>query len=105
MRGIPDAEGQFVAETSDPRTLALVEGQLALPEDRRVLHISGPVDPGNGGHNMGWSWHFRPGQWELVEISIELCDGRPQDVEDDVGKWIADVGIFCPWGSYVVREL
>ncbi len=105
MHGIPDAEGQFVAVTSNPLILAAVDAQLALPADRRMLHINGPVASGNGGHNLGWSWHFEPGRWELVEISIELCDGRPQNVENDVAKWIADVGTFCPWASYVVREL
>ena len=105
MRGIPDAEGQFVAVTTDPRTLALLEAQLALPEAQRNLHINGPIASGNGGHNLGWSWHFVPGGWELVEISIELCDGRPQMVEDDVERWIDDVGAFCPWGSYVRSEL
>jgi hypothetical protein len=105
VRGIPDAEGRFVASTTSPQVLAIVENQLALSEEQRMLHISGPVAPGNGGHNLGWSWHFEPGSWELVEISIELCDGRPQMVEDDVDKWIADVGVFCPWGSYVLREL
>lgn len=105
MRGIPDAEGRFVAVTSNPQLLAVLEGQLALPAAQRNLHINGPVDSGNGSHNLGWSWHFEPGQWELVEISIELCDGRPQNVEDDVDKWIADVGTFCPWASYVAAEL
>ena len=105
MRGIPDAEGRFVAVTSDARTLALLDGQLALPEAQRNLHINGPVATGNGGHNLEWSWHFEPDRWELVEISIELCDGRPQHVEDDVEKGIADVGRFCPWASFVAREL
>ena len=105
VRGIPDAEAQFVAVTSAPLVLAVVDSQLALKEDRRMLHIHGPVAIGNGGHNLGWSWHFQPGQWELVEISIALCDGRPQAVESDVDRWIADVGTFCPWSSYVVREL
>ena len=105
MRGIPDAEGQFVAVTSEPGTLAALERQLALPEDQRMLHINGPIAPGNGGHNLGWSWHFQPDRWELAEISIELCDGRPQHVEDDVNRWIADVGRFCPWASFVRREL
>ena len=105
MHGVPDAEGHFVAITSDPRTLAILESQLTLPEDRRMLHINGPVASGGGGHNLGWSWHFEPGRWELVEISIELCDGLPQMVEDDVERWIADVRTFCPWASYVEREL
>ena len=105
MRGIPDAEGQFVAVTSDPLILATLESQLALPEAQRNLHINGPVATGNGGHNLGWSWQFEPDRWEMVEISIELCDGRPQHVEDDVEKWIADVGRFCPWASFVAREL
>jgi len=105
VRGLPDAEGQFVAVTSDPDVLARLEVELALDESKRALHIHGPIARGGGGHNIAWQWHFVPQQWDVVEISIELCDGTPQAVESDLDYWVDTVGTFCPWGSYVQREL
>jgi hypothetical protein len=104
MRGIPDAEGRFVAVTSDPDLLATLEAELALPADQRTLHIHGAIAAGGGGHNLSWHWHFVPDEWDMVEVSIELCDGTPQLVEQDVDYWLESIGAFCPWGSYVQGE-
>ena len=100
----PGIVGQFVAETSDPEVIRVARQQLELPVDERQLHINGPIARGNGGHNPSWSWHFIPDEWRLAEVSIELCDGIPQMVEDDLSYWIDEVGSFCPWGSYVAAE-
>jgi len=105
VRGIPDAEGGFVAITSDPVVLAKVESELALPAADRSLHIHGSIAPGNGGHNLSWSWHFVPGEWDVVELSAEVCDGTPALVESDVDRWIKEIGDFCPWSSYVASRL
>ncbi len=105
MRGLPDAEGQFAAVTSDPAVLAKLESELRLPASDRQLHISGPIAAGNDGQNLSWSWHFVPDQWDVVQVSAELCDGTPQLVESDVSHWVKDIGSFCPWGSYVQRKL
>ena len=104
MRGIADAEGRFVAVTSDPIVLAKLEAELALPAPERLLHIHGSIARGNGGHNLTWSWHFVPESWDLVEISVEVCDGTPRMVEADVASWVDKVGTFCPWSSYVQSE-
>lgn len=63
--------------------------------------IAGPVrtGPGQGAHNAPWSWHLDPDETQLVEVTIEVCDGRPSYVEADVDAWIASVGQFCPWDS------
>ena len=105
VRGVPDSEGRFIAATSDSAVLAKLEAQLALPADQRNLHIHGPIARGSGDENLSWHWYFLPGEWDMVEISIELCDGTPQMVEDDVDRWVEEIGDFCPWGSYVQREL
>jgi len=105
MRGVPDEDGQFVATTTRPDVLAALEAELALPAARRARHIQGPIERGDGGHNLPWHWHFAPESWQIVEISIELCDGTPRLVEEDLDYWVDVVGQFCPWGSYVQREL
>lgn len=104
-RSVPGAAGEFVAITSDPGVIRLARAQLELPEAERTLHINGPIAHGNGDHNLKWSWHFVPDEWDLVESSMELCDGTPQMVEDDPDHWVDSVTQFCPWESYIVREV
>jgi hypothetical protein len=49
--------------------------------------------------NVGWSWHLEDVMF--VESTIELCDGRPSDVErQGVGF---GGGRFCPWSATVIR--
>lgn len=102
LRGMSD---QFVAVTSDPVVLERARAQLQLPVSQRDLFINGPIARGDGGHNLDWSWHFVPDEWDLVEAAIEVCDGTPQTVEDDLDYWIDEVGQYCPWFSYVAAEL
>lgn len=49
--------------------------------------------------NVGWSWHLE--EVEFAEAAIELCDGRPSDVErEGVGF---GGGRYCPWSAAVVE--
>ena len=49
--------------------------------------------------NAGWSWHLE--DLSFAEVTIELCDGRPSDVER-AGIQFGG-GRFCPWTATVVR--
>ncbi len=95
----------FIALTSDTAVINLVENELALPERQRMLFIIGFIDHGNGGFNLDWNWHFKPSQWTLTFNSIEVCDGCPQFVEDNLDYWVGVLGQFCPWGGRVSREV
>ncbi len=48
--------------------------------------------------NTGWSWHLE--NVEFAAVTIELCDGRPSDVER-AGVGYAN-GRYCPWGAKVM---
>ena len=48
--------------------------------------------------NAGWSWHLEG--VEFVEAAIELCDGRPSDVERQGVQFGG--GRFCPWTARIV---
>lgn len=95
----------FIAKTSDPDVISTVEEELNKPFSERSLHINGDIARGNDGHNTNWSWHFIPGEWNLVELSAEVCDGRPGMVEEDLDYWVDQVGYFCPWSSRVLQEV
>jgi hypothetical protein len=49
--------------------------------------------------NTGWSWHLE--DVEFAEFTIELCDGRPSDVEREGVAFGG--GRFCPWSATILR--
>jgi hypothetical protein len=49
--------------------------------------------------NTGWSWHLE--DVTFAEITIEVCDGRPSDVER-AGAGFGG-GRYCPWSALVVE--
>lgn len=55
--------------------------------------------PGARNHNAPFRWHLDPDQIEMVELAIELCDGRPSYVEAHADEYIDVVGRYCPWGA------
>jgi hypothetical protein len=69
---------------------AMSGGPLRIPNGR----IAAGTDV-----NVGWSWHVE--DVTFAEATIELCDGRPSDVER------AGVGFgggrYCPWSAVVVE--
>ena len=50
------------------------------------------------GVNLGWSWH--PEDVEFAELTTEVCDGRPSDVEREGVNFGG--GRFCPWTARVL---
>jgi hypothetical protein len=48
--------------------------------------------------NAGWSWHLE--DVTFAELTIELCDGRPSDVERHGVQFGG--GRFCPWSASVL---
>lgn len=51
--------------------------------------------------NAGWSWHLE--DVTFAEVTIELCDGRPSDVEREGVQFGG--GRFCPWSATVLSVL
>jgi hypothetical protein len=65
-------------------------GVARIPNGRIVLGTEA---------NAGWSWHLEG--LAFAEAAIELCDGRPSDVER-LGTGFGG-GRFCPWSATLVR--
>ena len=83
----------FVLRTTDAETIRLAMDNMAGRNRRFPL---GPLVRGDGGFNRAWSWHFDPDRVRLVEIAIEVCDGRPSYVEAHLDDFVAT---YCPWGA------
>jgi len=91
----------FRTRVSDPRVIDDLDARLASGTEGVVL---GSIGSGDGGFNAPWGWHWEPATVEVAEAAIEVCDGRPSMVQEDLGYWIDTVGAFCPWGATVVAR-
>jgi hypothetical protein len=72
-------------------------------EAARRAQAGGPARIPNGrivagtSVNTGWSWHLE--DVAFAELTIEVCDGRPSDVER-AGVQFGG-GRYCPWSAEV----
>ena len=48
-----------------------------------------------------WSWHVDPQEAFWAEVTIELCDGRPSYIEQDLDYWLNTVKEYCPWSAQI----
>lgn len=81
----------------DLLALAAGESQANIPNGRLA------PGPGRGDHNEPWSWHMEPGDISMAELTVEVCDGRPSFVEENLDHWLNDVQRFCPWSAQLVE--
>jgi hypothetical protein len=93
---------QFRILLEDPALVAEAERHL---RSGRVGVISGTLAAGDGGFNMPYRWHLVPASVHFPDVAIELCDGRPSFVENELDYWLGRVGAYCPWGARVLRRV
>jgi hypothetical protein len=87
------------------RSPATIQQLFDLEAGKSVANIpNGPLlhGPGRGSHNNPWSWHLDPDETAMVEGAIEVCDGRPSYIEDDLSYWIDTLGYYCPWDAELI---
>ena len=90
----------FVAHATRPSLLDSIRAELALPVDERRFP-NGPVRTAEPDENLAWRWAYEPDAWHLTDFSVELCDGTPRYLDDNLDEWLASVGHYCPWSAYV----
>lgn len=102
----------YVLPLSDPahiqRAEELIAGGATLPFIA-VAQIAAGADGVNRNHLAAevppWSWHVT-GFFGFAELTVEVCDGWPGLVEQNVDAWILSTGgQVCFWSYTVVSEL
>lgn len=58
---------------------------------------NGAVVRGVTSVNEGYSWSLDPDQFEFADVTVEVCDGLPSDVE--AGTITSDR--YCPWSAII----
>ena len=81
-----------------------IEQVLAVQRGESNATIpSGRLVRGSVFYNEPWSWHIDSEDIHMAEVTIELCDGTPSQVEDNLDYWLQTVERFCPWGATIVK--
>jgi hypothetical protein len=108
----PDEQAAvFIIEVVDETFRIRIEDPDLVAQARRILGgeepqkiVTGQLAAGDGGFNDPWSWHLVPETVGFAEAAIELCDGKPSFVEDDLSYWLNTVGTYCPWSAQIIAE-
>jgi uncharacterized protein DUF6438 len=92
---VADSE-QYKIRLTDPTDIEiarkLLDGNEAPPiPNGVVVRVSSDV-------NVGYSWHIDPDTVEFVNVTTEVCDGLPSDVE----KGLITSDRYCPWSAEAV---
>ena len=90
-------EETFRVLLTEPQDIATARDLLAGREAPGIPN--GKVVRGSdGGVNEGYSWHLDPEDFEWADVTIEVCDGRPSDVE----QRIITSDRYCTWAAKVI---
>jgi hypothetical protein len=74
-----------------------------------VLHrgplkvVIGRLVSGDGGFNAPWRWHLKPDSTWIADLSIELCQGTPSVVEEELEGWL-EYGLLCVTPAEIVAR-
>jgi hypothetical protein len=91
-------------EVVDERFKALLTEPADIDIARRLLDGEDAPSIPNGrvvretGVNEGYSWSLDPADIDFADVTIEVCDGLPSDVE--AGVVTSDR--YCPWSAVVI---
>src|SRR5687767_906755 len=99
----------FIIRTPDPQMIAAADAQLQEPVLSRKI-VFGSLVAGSGGFNKNRShtfkWHFKEDDWQLVDVTAEIFDGRAySDIDLDINYWLNTVKRYGAWSSYIKRKL
>lgn len=96
-----DVDGErFSVFITNPGT---VEQVLALSKGQSDARIpNGRILKGEVSYNKPWHWHLDSQDTQMADVTVELCDGRPSDVENNLDYWVDTVFRFCPWSAQLV---
>jgi len=87
---------EYKIRLTDPADIEIARKLLAGEEAPRIPN--GVVVRGDPDVNVGYTWHIDPESVEFVDITMEVCDGLPSDVE----KGIITSDRYCPWSAEVI---
>lgn len=102
--GTPSGPVVVTFEVVDERFKVLLTEPADIDIARRLLAGEDVASIPNGrvvretGVNEGYSWSLDPNDVEFADVTVEVCDGLPSDVETGV----VTSDRYCPWSAVVL---
>lgn len=69
--------------------------------ESRATIPNGLIVEGAVFYNQPWSWHIDSEDIHMVEMTIELYDGVPSFVENELEYWLESVHRYAPWSATI----
>ena len=85
---------RFRVLLTDPADIE-VANRLAAEDPDAPSIPNGRVMRGETGVNTGFTWSLDPNDFEFADVTIEVCDGVPSDVE----QGLVTSDRYCPWSA------
>jgi len=104
MTGRPGIVVTFEVNEGERFRVLLTDPVDQAQAERLLDGLDGPDIP-NGrivretAVNEGWSWSLDPADFEFADVTTEVCDGQPSDVESRA----LTSDRYCPWSARVVE--
>jgi len=96
-------EEEYSIFITNPET---IEQVYALQRGESNANIPiGLVRRGAVSYNQPWSWHIDSEDISMVEMTIELSDGLPSYLEEDLDYWVDTVKYFSPWSAKLIEVI
>ena len=101
------ADGKTVrAFVSDPQTVAQLM-EIAAGKKKDMIPNGIIVDdrPGKSPYDPKWSWHFKPETIHMADVTIEVCDGTPSYIEENMDEWFQGQkeARYCSWSAHLEK--
>lgn len=87
---------EYKIQITDPANIETARKLLAGEEAPKIPN--GIVVRGDASVNEGYSWHIDPNTLVFADITTEVCDGLPSDVE----QGIITSDYYCPWSAEAI---
>jgi len=87
---------EYKIQLTDPADIEIAQKLLAGEAAPSIPN--GIIVRGDAGVNAGYSWHIDPDTVDFADMTTEVCDGLPSDVE----QGILTSDYYCPWSAVVI---
>ncbi len=106
--GFTGRKNTFVIKLRDKQRILEARAFLERKQPSFGSAVIGRIVKAKVSYNKRWSYHLKPMTISFFELAVEVCDGSPLLVEkhlEEVGGALLPGNIWCPWSSYLKREV
>lgn len=98
---------QFVIKLTNPTSIQHARDLLAKRTTSQPS-VNVIIVKQKASYNPNWSFHINPDTVSFFDFATEVCDSSPTLIEkhlSEVGGSFLPGNRWCPWGSYISKEI